>query len=184
MIGLMPFGWAKVDDSEELGWWCERALEARSQLEDMIPTRLEVDDEYRLEMRDMAYFLAKTDPGTYSLDDLKKDGTTEWDGVRNPTAVNFIKTMKPGDRVIIYHSQGESAVVGLAEAASDPRPDKNDAMSWVADFEPAPREEARDPERDQGVTSVRRLAARSPGSPSTMSAPAEFWKWLQKRGVF
>ena len=100
----------------------------------MIPTRLEVDDEYRPEMRDMAYFLAKTDPGTYSLDDLKKDGMTEWDGVRNPTAVNFIKTMKPGDRVIIYHSQGEFAVVGLAEVASDPRPDKNDATSWVADF--------------------------------------------------
>ena len=109
---------------------------------------------------------------------------TEWDGVRNPTAVNFIKTMKPGDRVIIYHSQGEICGRRLAEAASDPRPDKNDAMSWVADFEvPAPREEARDPERDQGVTSVRRLAARSPGSPSTMSAPAEFWKWLQKRCV-
>ena len=77
----------------------------------------------------MAYFLAKTDPETYSIDDLESDGTTEWDGVRNPTAVNAIKTMKPGDRVIIYHSQGQAAVVGLAEVVSDPRPDANDAKS-------------------------------------------------------
>ena len=42
----------------------------------------------------MAYFLAKTDPGTYSIDDLKRDGETEWDGVRNPAAVNAIKSMK------------------------------------------------------------------------------------------
>ena len=47
----------------------------------------------------MAHFLAKTDPETYSIDDLKKDGTTEWDGVRNASAVGFIKTMRPGDTV-------------------------------------------------------------------------------------
>jgi predicted RNA-binding protein with PUA-like domain len=47
----------------------------------------------------MAYFLAKTDPESYSIDDLKRDGTTEWDGVRNAAAVSFIKTMKLGDTV-------------------------------------------------------------------------------------
>ena len=55
----------------------------------------------------MAYFLAKTEPSTYSIDDLKRDKKTEWDGVRNPAAVNAIKSMKPGDKVIIYHSQGQ-----------------------------------------------------------------------------
>ena len=83
----------------------------------------------------MAYFLAKTDPETYSIDDLKRDGKTAWDGVRNPAAVNAIKTMKPGDTVIIYHSQKEAAVVGLAKVVSEPRPDPKDDRSWVADFE-------------------------------------------------
>ncbi len=64
----------------------------------------------------MAYFLAKTEPQKYSIDDLKRDGTAEWDGVRNPAAVNAIKTMKPGDTVIIYHSHRDAAVVGLAHA--------------------------------------------------------------------
>src|SRR2546428_5605416 len=83
----------------------------------------------------MAHFLAKTEPGTYSIDDLKRDGTTEWDGVRNPAAVNAIKSMKPGDTVIIYHSGADKAVVGLAKVVSDPRPDANDDRSWVADFQ-------------------------------------------------
>jgi len=82
----------------------------------------------------VTYFLAKTDPETYSIDDLERDGSTEWDGVRNPAAVNAIKSMQPGDRVIIYHSQGQAAVVGLAEVVSPPRPDAKDAKSWVADF--------------------------------------------------
>ncbi len=56
----------------------------------------------------MAYFLAKTDPETYSIDDLKRDGTTEWDDVRNPTAVNFIKTSSLARTVdSIYRIQRE-----------------------------------------------------------------------------
>ena len=82
----------------------------------------------------MAYFLAKTEPGTYSIDDLERDGQTEWDGVRNPAAVNAIKSMKKRDRVIIYHSGKDAAVVGLAEVVSEPRPDEKDDRSWVADF--------------------------------------------------
>jgi predicted RNA-binding protein with PUA-like domain len=133
----------------------------------------------------MAYFLAKTDPDTYSIDDLKRDGQTEWDGVRNPAAVNAIKSMKPGDKVIIYHSQGQSAVVGLAEVVSAPRPDENDAKSWVADFKYLKhakklvtlREIKESHEFDDFVL-VRQ------GRLSTMPAPGEFWTWLQKQGAF
>lgn len=132
----------------------------------------------------MAYFLAKTDPGTYSIDDLKRDKQTEWDGVRNPAAVNAIKTMKPGDRVIIYHSQ-HKAVVGLAEVVSAPRPDKNDAHSWVADFKyvqhakkPVTLKEIKDSHKFDDFALVRM------GRLSTMAAPAEFWAWLQKQGAF
>jgi predicted RNA-binding protein with PUA-like domain len=133
----------------------------------------------------MADFLAKTDPGTYSIDDLERDGTTEWDGVRNPMAVNAIKTMKPGDRVYIYHSQGESAIVGLAEVVSEARADAKDAKSWVADFKyvrrvkkPVTLREIKESHEFDDWLLVRQ------GRLSTMAAPAEFWAWLKKQGVF
>jgi predicted RNA-binding protein with PUA-like domain len=133
----------------------------------------------------MAYFLAKTDPDTYSLDDLKRDGKTEWDGVRNPAAVNAIKEMKPGDTVIIYHTGDERAVVGLAKVVSDPRPDKNDDRSWVADFEyvqhakkPVTLREVKESHKFDDWALVRM------GRLSTMSAPDSFWDWLQKQGAF
>jgi predicted RNA-binding protein with PUA-like domain len=133
----------------------------------------------------MAYFLAKTDPQTYSIDDLKRDGTTEWDGVRNPHAVNAIKSMKPGDMVIIYHSQDDKAVVGLAKVVSPPRPDPEDERSWVADFEyvrhaarPVTLREIKESHEFDDWALVRQ------GRLSTMSAPPEFWDWLQERGVF
>ena len=133
----------------------------------------------------MAYFLAKTDPDTYSLDDLKSDGTTEWDGVRNPAAVNAIKEMKPGDDVIIYHTGGEKAVVGLAKVVSDPRPDKNDDRSWVADFEYV--QHARKPVTLREVKESHKFddwALVRMGRLSTMEAPPEFWEWLQQQGAF
>jgi predicted RNA-binding protein with PUA-like domain len=133
----------------------------------------------------MAYFLAKTDPGTYSIDDLERDGQTEWDGVRNPAAVNAIKTMKPGDRVIIYHSQAAAAVVGVAEVVSEPRPDKNDAKSWVADFKYLRR--ARKPVTLREIKESHKFddwALVRMGRLSTMAAPDAFWTWLQEQGAF
>jgi predicted RNA-binding protein with PUA-like domain len=131
----------------------------------------------------MAYFLAKTDPDTYSIDDLERDGTTEWDGVRNPAAVSAIKSMKPGDQVFIYHSQGETAVVGLARVSSPPRPDANDARSWVADFtfvrrakKPVTLREIKESHEFDDWALVRQ------GRLSTMAAPTDFNAWLKKRG--
>ena len=66
----------------------------------------------------MSYFLAKTEPGTYSIDDLERDKRTAWDGVTNPQAVRAIREMKPGDIVFIYHSGGVSSVVGMAAVKS------------------------------------------------------------------
>ena len=129
--------------------------------------------------------LAKTDPDTYSIEDLKRDGTTEWDGVRNAAAVGHIKTMKPGDTVIIYHSQNDKAVVGLAKVVSEPRPDKNDDRSWVADFQyvqhakkPVTLKEIKESHLfdDWALVRIGRL--------STMPAPDEFWSWLKKQGAF
>lgn len=81
----------------------------------------------------MAYFLAKSEPQVYSIGDLERDGATVWDGVKNAQAVNVIKTMRPGDLMLIYHSGGESAIVGVAAIASEARPDPREAKSWVVD---------------------------------------------------
>jgi predicted RNA-binding protein with PUA-like domain len=133
----------------------------------------------------MAYFLAKTDPHTYSIDDLKRDDTTMWDGVRNPAAVNAIKTMKPGDIVIIYHSQPQAAIAGLAKVVSSPRPAKNDARSWVADFKYVKHAKRQVTLREiKESHAFDNWALVRQGRLSTMAAPVEFWKWLQKRGAF
>lgn len=133
----------------------------------------------------MALFLAKTDPDTYSIDDLERDGTTEWDGVRNPAAINAIKSMRPGDRVLIYHSQGASSIVGLAEVTSPPRADAKDDRSWVADFrfvrrakKPVTLREVKESHAFDDWALVRQ------GRLSTMAAPDAFWTWLQKQGAF
>jgi predicted RNA-binding protein with PUA-like domain len=83
----------------------------------------------------MKYFLAKTDPDTYSIDDLEQEKKTVWDGVMNPQAVRNIREMRPGDKVFIYHSGGLSAVVGLAQVTSEPRTDPKQPKSAVAEFE-------------------------------------------------
>jgi predicted RNA-binding protein with PUA-like domain len=133
----------------------------------------------------MSFFLAKTEPGTYSIDDLKRDVETEWDGVRNPFAVQAIRAMKPGDRVIIYHSGKDRAVVGLAEVTSDPRPDENDARSWVMDVKYL--QHAKTPVTLQQVKESHKFddwALVRQGRLSTMPAPDAFWAWLQEQGAF
>lgn len=70
----------------------------------------------------MAYWLLKTEPGVYSWDDLVREGTTRWTGVTNPQAQRNLRTMKAGDRAIIYHS-GEKRAVGVAEIVKAAYPD-------------------------------------------------------------
>jgi predicted RNA-binding protein with PUA-like domain len=80
----------------------------------------------------MNYFLAKTEPSTYSIDDLERDKQTVWDGVHNFQAIAVIRSMHPGDRVLIYHSQTDKAIVGLAEVTTEPYPNTADPRtSWV-----------------------------------------------------
>ena len=83
----------------------------------------------------MNYFLAKTDPETYSIDDLEREKRTVWDGVTNPQAVRAIREMKPKDKVFIYHSGGVSGVVGLAVVRAEGRADPKNPKSAVADLE-------------------------------------------------
>lgn len=83
----------------------------------------------------MKYYLAKTDPKTYSVEHFAKDKRTKWDGVRNAQAIRYIKDMKVGDGVYIYHSQGETTIRGLAKVVSKPEPDPKLPSSWVVELE-------------------------------------------------
>ena len=71
-------------------------------------------------------WLLKSEPGVYSIDDLRRDGRTFWEGVRNYQARNFIRdTMRPGDRVLFYHSNADPlGVAGLARVAGEAYPDE------------------------------------------------------------
>jgi predicted RNA-binding protein with PUA-like domain len=63
-------------------------------------------------------YLLKTEPSEYSFEDLLQDKTTWWDGVSNPQALKNIREMKPGDRLVIYHTADERRVVGTATVVS------------------------------------------------------------------
>ena len=64
----------------------------------------------------MAYLL-KTESSVYSFADLQRDGETIWDGVTNPAAVKFLRGMKPGDRLVIYHTGDERTAIGTAKVS-------------------------------------------------------------------
>jgi predicted RNA-binding protein with PUA-like domain len=70
----------------------------------------------------VAHWLLKTEPSEYSFDDLVRDGTTAWTGIANPQAQANLRTMREGDRALIYHS-GERRAVGVAEVVRSAYPD-------------------------------------------------------------
>ena len=81
----------------------------------------------------MAYWLVKSEPTTYSWDQLRKDKQTTWDGVRNYAARIHLKAMKKGDEVFFYHSNEGTDIVGIAKVSKeffqDPTTDDD---AWVA----------------------------------------------------
>ncbi|PCG14126.1 MAG: EVE domain-containing protein [Sphingomonas sp.] len=79
----------------------------------------------------MAFWVMKSEPGSYGWDDLVRDGATEWDGVRNHAAAAHLRAMAPGDRVLFYHSGEQKAAVGVAEVTRAARAD-GDAGNWVS----------------------------------------------------
>lgn len=136
----------------------------------------------------MKYFLAKTDPETYSLEDLKKEGETNWDGVHSHQAINVIKSWKIGDLVIIYHSLGEARIVGLAEVVGNPEKDENDPrkISWhaklkfIKEFEDNQKITLKEI-KQLGVFQDFALVRQS--RLSTMECPDNFVNWLKEKGI-
>lgn len=91
----------------------------------------------------MRYWLMKSEPEAYSIDDLEKDVTEHWDGIRNYQARNFMRDdMKIGDKVLFYHSNCDvPGVVGLAEVASEPYPDHTAFDSASKYYDPKSKED-------------------------------------------
>jgi predicted RNA-binding protein with PUA-like domain len=130
----------------------------------------------------MGYFLAKTDPETYTVDQLQKEKKTVWDGVTNPQAVRAIREMRPGDKVLIYHSGGQAAIVGLAKVISEPRPDPKNPKSAVVELEflrkidpPVTLATIKQSHRFDDWALVRQ------GRLSTMAVPDKVVEWLRKQ---
>jgi predicted RNA-binding protein with PUA-like domain len=131
-------------------------------------------------LHNQAWFLAKTDPETYSIRQFMKEKHTVWDGVRNPQALKAIRAMKAGDRVFIYHSQGEAAIVGLAEVIGGGRPDPTNPKLAVAEFSfleliepPVTLREIKESGEFSDWALVRQ------GRLSTMEAPDKFVDWMR-----
>jgi len=80
----------------------------------------------------MAYWLVKSEPSTYSWDQLVKDKQTDWTGVRNYAARNHLKSMKKGDEVFFYHSNEGLEIVGIAKVAKEAYQDPTtEEAAWV-----------------------------------------------------
>ncbi|MCC6563820.1 EVE domain-containing protein [Candidatus Uhrbacteria bacterium] len=81
----------------------------------------------------MAYWLIKTDPSEYGWEDLLKDGETEWTGIRNFQARNNLGGMKAGDKVLVYNTQEDKSILGIAEVAREAAQDPTDEdKKWVS----------------------------------------------------
>ena len=131
------------------------------------------------------YWIVKTEPSTYSFDQLEREKTAVWDGVRNNLALKYLRQMSPGDRVLVYHTGDEKAVVGVAEvtSAAYPDPKQKDPKLVVVDLRaagrlphPVPLAEIKKDRAfaDLGLVRIGRL--------SVMPASAEQFKRLVKLG--
>ena len=85
----------------------------------------------------MSYWLLKTEAEEYSYDDLERDKTAEWDGVRNPVAQRNMRSMQVGDTCVIYHTGDQKAAVGLAKVVKAAYPDPKDEKWALVDVAPA-----------------------------------------------
>ena len=130
-------------------------------------------------------WLLKTEPGDYSWDQLESAGRARWDGVRNPAALRNLAAMKPGDRVLVYHTGDEKAVVGVAAVvrAAYPDPKYPEGKLVVVDLEA--RERLGRPVR---LAEIKALAEfkESPlvrqGRLSVVPLTAGQWKAIEARG--
>ncbi len=133
----------------------------------------------------MAYWLLKTEPGAWSWDDQVKDGSAEWDGVRNHQAAGNLRAMKVGDKAFFYHSVKEKRIVGVVEVVKEYYPDPSDPsgrfgmvdVKALKPFEtPVSLRQIKDDERLSHLALVRHSRL------SVMPIDAKAWKLFCKLG--
>ncbi len=129
----------------------------------------------------MNYYLAKSEPSTYSIGELERDGKTVWDGVKNAQALQAIRLMADGDCVLFYHSEGVSAIVGWGYVEGPVRAEAEDAklaiftMKFGGKFaSPVTLKEIKASGKFEDFALVRQSRL------STMAVPAAFVAWLKK----
>ena len=86
----------------------------------------------------MAYWLIKSEPATYSWQQMTEDGRTNWDGVRNPQALANLRAVRSGDRAFFYHSGAGKEIVGIVEVVRPFYPDPRDAKGKLGMVDVAP----------------------------------------------
>ncbi len=104
----------------------------------------------------MNYWLLKTEPDTYSWDDLVREKKCTWDGVRNFQARSHMKAMKKGDIAFIYHTGDEKSIVGVATVTNPPYADPKD-QDWVV-VDLAPKKKLKNPVSLSQIKSDKRLS--------------------------
>lgn len=133
----------------------------------------------------MKYFLAKTDPKTYSIEDFTKEKITIWNGVRNAQAVQVLKEMRKGDKVLIYHSQGEGTIRGVATVTKQIGADPNDSKSWLVELklQTVFNEPFISIKDVKASGKFEKLPLVYQSRLSTMEVTKDFISWLQKQGL-
>ena len=133
----------------------------------------------------MALWLFKEEPETYSFADLQRDGSTTWSGVKNPLAQKHLAAIRKGDRIFFYHTGKEKAVVGVMEAAADPKPDPDDAAGKRVVVTVKPVRKLATPVTLAAIKAEKAFAkwelvrvARL----SVMPVPEELWKKVEEMG--
>lgn len=133
----------------------------------------------------MNYWLFKSEPSDYSYDDLVRDKRTVWDGVSNNQALMFLRAVKRGDRVFIYHTGGEKAIVGIAKVVRGAYPDPQAGDERLVVVDIAPHERLSNPVTLAAIKSDPSFAdfhlVRQPRL-SVMPVPPALWKKLYALG--
>jgi predicted RNA-binding protein with PUA-like domain len=133
-----------------------------------------------------SYWLLKTEPTTYSFERLVQEGQAVWDGVRNNLALKYLREMKVGDQLLIYHSGAVKAVIGQGKVvrAAYPDPGADDPKLVVVDLVPTSRLPKAVPlaavKAEPSLADLRLV--RMPRL-SVMPVPAEAWKKILAMGA-
>ncbi|HEV8379486.1 MAG TPA: EVE domain-containing protein [Tepidisphaeraceae bacterium] len=131
----------------------------------------------------MATWLLKTEPDSYSWDDLVRDKKATWDGVTNAVALKHLRAMKKGDLALVYHTGDEKQVVGVAEVTSNAYPDPRESDERIVVVDLKPKSKLKNPVtlgtiksdpafKDWELVRISRL--------SVMPVPDAMWKRLEK----